>query len=258
MITNLIPKTDSEKRKSFVTPIKKIDLTEEVIKRMKSLLESGELRAGSKLPPERDLAEMLGISRPSLRQALKALSVMGILKAQPGAGTYVTDESLTILSEPLQFLMLLKENLPFTELFEARKILETKMARMAAMRASEEDLKLLEQSLGGMKESLGSPKEFVEHEIRFHQAIIDAAGNTLLSTVMEILYKLLNHYREKAVSVLEDLEEMYECHYRIYDEIAKNNPDGAESAAEQHFVYSEIILREKGLVLGDRPSAGPG
>src|SRR4030095_1167776 len=197
MSSNFLAKTEA--KKSLVTPIKKVDLTEEVIKKMKALLESGDLRAGSKLPPERKRAEMLEISRPSLREALKALSVMGILKAQPGQGTFVTDEFLAILSEPLHFLMLLKENLPFTELFAARTVLETKMARMAAMRASEEDLRAMEQSLGGMKENLDNPKGFVEHEIRFHQAIIDAAGNTLLSTVMEILYKLLHHYLEKAV-----------------------------------------------------------
>src|SRR5439155_11885127 len=128
--------------------------------------------------------------------------------------------------------------------------IKRKMARMDAMRASEEDLSIMEQSLGGMKENLNSPKEFIEHEIKFHQAIIDAAGNTLLSTVTDILYKLLNHYREKAVSVLENLDEMYECHFKIYEEIAKHNPDGAERAADQHFIYSEKVLREKGLVLG--------
>lgn len=257
MSANFLAKAESGSKKSLVTPIKKVDLTEEVIKKMKALLESGDLRAGSKLPPERELAEMLEISRPSLRGALKALSVMGILKAQPGHGTFVTDEFLAILSEPLHFLMLLKENLPFTELFEARTVLETKMARMAAMRASEEDLRAMEQSLAGMKENLDFPQGFVEHEIRFHRAIIDAAGNTLLSTVMEILYKLLNHYREKAVAVLDDLDEMYECHYRIYEEIAKSNPEGAERAADQHFVYSEIKLREKGLVLGSHTGAKP-
>jgi len=107
MRTRLLSKIEPGSRKSLVSPIEKIDLTEEVIKKMKAVLESGELRTGSKLPPERELAEMLRISRPSLRQALKALSVMGILKAQPGYGTSVTDEFLAILSEPLHFLMLL-------------------------------------------------------------------------------------------------------------------------------------------------------
>lgn len=86
--------SEAKDAKLSVSPIKKIDLTEEVIKRMKDLLERGLLRAGSKLPPERELAEMLGISRPSLRQALKALSVMGIIKGRPGHGTYVTDQFL--------------------------------------------------------------------------------------------------------------------------------------------------------------------
>lgn len=257
MAAKLLTKEESGHKKSLVTPIQKVDLTEEVIKKMKALMESGELRSGSKLPSERELAEMLGISRPSLRQALKALSVMGILKSQPGQGTFVTDEFLAILSEPLHFLMLLKDNLPFTELFEARTIIETKMARMAAMRASEEDLRIMEQSLGGMKENLDSPKRFVEHEIRFHQAIIDATGNTLLSTVMGILYKLLNNYREKAASVLDDLDEMYECHYKIFEEISKSDPEGAERAADQHFVYSERKLREKGLVMGNHTDAKP-
>jgi GntR family transcriptional regulator, transcriptional repressor for pyruvate dehydrogenase complex len=110
----------------------------------------------------------------------------GIIKAKPGHGTYVTDEFLAILSEPLQFLMLFKENLPFTELFEGRTIIETKMARLAATRAGEEDLKAMEQRLSDTKRNLDSPKEFVEHELKFHLAVVDAAGNSLLSTVMEI------------------------------------------------------------------------
>jgi GntR family transcriptional repressor for pyruvate dehydrogenase complex len=236
--------------KPLVSRIKKIDLTEEVIKRMKELLERGDLRAGSKLPPERELAEMLGISRPSLRQALKALSVMGIIKGRPGYGTYVTDRFSEILSEPLHFLMLFKENLPFTELFEARAIIETKLASLAASRVTEDDLKLMEQSLKGMKDNLNSPKGFLDHEIRFHKAIIDAAGNSLLSMVMDILYKLLNQYRERAILVLGNgLDAMYERHARIFEEIARNDPDAAEKAADDHFVFSESVMQEKGLVL---------
>src|SRR5205809_1237393 len=123
MRTRLLSKIEPGSRKSLVTPIKKIDLTEEVIKKMKALLESGELRAGSRLPPERELAEMLGISRPSLRTALKALSVMGIIRAKPGAGTYIADSSPEIFSEPMEFMTLIHKT-ETAELFEARRIIE--------------------------------------------------------------------------------------------------------------------------------------
>src|SRR5262249_59129103 len=108
---------------NFITAMEPIDragITELVVQRIKELLEGGELKAGSRLPPERELAEMLNISRPSLRTALKALSVMGIIRAKPGAGTYIAESIPEIFNEPMHFMTLI-HNTGIAELFEARR-----------------------------------------------------------------------------------------------------------------------------------------
>src|SRR5436189_4590698 len=98
-----MPKPHRQHLHTKMLPIDRSGITELVVQRIKELLQQGELKAGSRLPPERELAEMLGISRPSLRTALKALSVMGIIRAKPGAGTYIADSSPEIFSEPMEF-----------------------------------------------------------------------------------------------------------------------------------------------------------
>src|SRR5579862_935969 len=104
-------------------PLKRMDVTQLVVDRLKGLLEQGVLKPGSKLPPEPEMSKLLGISRPSLRQAYKALSILGILRAVPGDGTYISESTSNILSVPLTFLMLMKR-IGLQEIFEFRMMLE--------------------------------------------------------------------------------------------------------------------------------------
>ncbi|MBI1763716.1 MAG: FadR family transcriptional regulator [Acidobacteria bacterium] len=106
-----------------MVPIDRAGITELVVQRIKELLEQGDLKAGSRLPPERELADMLSISRPSLRTALKALSVMGIIRAKPGAGTYIAESLPEVFTEPMRFMTLIN-NTSDEEVFEARLIIE--------------------------------------------------------------------------------------------------------------------------------------
>ncbi|MFN6204713.1 MAG: FadR/GntR family transcriptional regulator, partial [Acidobacteriota bacterium] len=104
---------------SIISSIDRTGITEHVVQQIKELLISGELEAGSRLPPERVLADRLKISRPSLRTALKALSVMGIIRARPGSGTYIAESIPEVFTEPMQFLTLINRTRT-QELFEAR------------------------------------------------------------------------------------------------------------------------------------------
>ena len=136
-----------------LAPIDRSGITELVVQRIKELLQQGELKAGSRLPPERELAEMLSISRPSLRTALKALSVMGIIRAKPGAGTFIAESMPEIFAEPMAFLTLI-HNTETPELFEARRIIETGLVELAAERATSEHLKAIAAEVEGMRKSL--------------------------------------------------------------------------------------------------------
>src|SRR6266480_1134606 len=112
-------------------PIPRIDLTDEVVRRFKLLLEQGKIQPGSRLPPERELATILGISRPSLRHGLKALELMGTIESKRRHGTFVSESAAKVLENPLDFVILLSD-ITFDKVFEVRKIVEMELAALAA------------------------------------------------------------------------------------------------------------------------------
>src|SRR5947209_6242188 len=157
---------------------KEKDLTHTLVAGLKEIISSGELQPGSKLPPERELAKRFGVNRASIRQALKALDVMGIVHQRVGDGTYLTHDASTTLRAPLDFLILV-DGVSIQELFEARRIVEPELAARAAKRRSEKDLEALGSALEAMKIALENDdvEELAENDLRFHEVIWEASGN---------------------------------------------------------------------------------
>jgi len=216
-----------------VEPIDRSGITELVVQRIKELLGRGELKAGSRLPPERELADMLHISRPSLRTALKALSVMGVIHAKPGAGTYIAKSLPEVFTEPMHFMTLIN-NTSVEELFEARLIIEAGLAELAAERATESDIADLIEEVEEMKANTGDPEEFLKHDVRFHQAMARAANNKLMSGVMDTVAELLFHIRRQNVAQAKDLEEAIEWHEKIIAAMRKHDPKRAKETLSGH------------------------
>lgn len=216
-----------------MTPIDRSGITELVVQRIKDLLSRGELKAGSRLPPERELAEMLNISRPSLRTALKALSVMGIIRAKPGAGTYIAESLPEVFTEPMHFMTLIN-NTSIEELFEARRIIEAGLAELAAERAVVEDLDALNREIEGMRETIDDPENYLKHDVRFHQIMAHAANNKLMSGVMDTIAQLLFHIRRQTISNAKDLEEAIDWHRKIVDAIRKHDTKRAKDMLSSH------------------------
>ena len=218
-----------------ILPIDRAGITELVVQRIKELLESGELKAGSRLPPERELADRLSISRPSLRTALKALSVMGIIRAKPGAGTYIADSLPEVFTEPMRFMTLIN-NTSDEELFEARLIIEAGLAELAAERATITDLKTLANELATMRAAVGDAEKFLIHDVRFHQAIARAAGNKVMSGVMDTVAELLYHTRRQTIGGAKDFQDTLEGHLKIIEAIKKRDPKRAKEAITNHLL----------------------
>ena len=216
-----------------MTPIDRSGITELVVQRIKELLTRGELKAGSRLPPERELAEMLNISRPSLRTALKALSVMGIIRAKPGAGTYIAESLPEVFTEPMHFMTLIN-NTSAEELFEARRIIEAGLAELAAKRAQPEDLQALRDEIDGMRASMNDPESFLKHDVRFHQAMARAADNKLMSGVMDTIAHLLYHIRRQSISEARDFEIALKGHVKILEAIDRHDSQKAKEMLSTH------------------------
>ena len=161
-------------------------VTDEAIEKIKAMIVSGQLRAGDRLPKEADLAAELGLSRSSLREAVRALSLMNILDVRQGDGTYVTSLEPTLLLEALSFIVDFHRDATVLELLAVRRILEPAATALAAERATDAEL----EELGKLLDSLGpdpSADELVGNDLEFHRRIVACSGNSVLSSLVETM-----------------------------------------------------------------------
>jgi GntR family transcriptional repressor for pyruvate dehydrogenase complex len=161
-------------------------VTDEAILRIKEMILSGELLPGDRLPPEKELSERLGLSRSSMREAVKALEVIRVLNVRRGDGTYVTSLEPHLLLEAITFVVDLHDDESVLELFAVRRILEPAAASLAAGRATESTIASLRNQVSSVAGS-SSVEELVAHDLGFHATIVEAAGNPYLSTLVESL-----------------------------------------------------------------------
>lgn len=146
----------------------------------------GRLRPGDRLPPEKELSQALGLSRSSLREAVKALELIRVLDVRRGDGTYVTTLEPALLLEAVSFVIDLHQDNSFLEMFEVRRILEPAASVMAIEHLAEGDLAELQTLVDGVDEST-SVENLVAHDLQFHGRIVAASGNAYLSTLLDAL-----------------------------------------------------------------------
>ena len=161
-------------------------VTDEAIGKIKGMLLSGQLRPGERLPPEKELSESLGLSRNSLREAVKALELIRVLDVRRGDGTYVTSLEPRLLLEAVSFVVDLHEDSSVLDLLEVRRILEPAAAALATRRCTSEDLAKLWSLLDEVGPST-SVEELVTHDLKFHGYINVLSGNSYLSSLLESL-----------------------------------------------------------------------
>lgn len=217
---------------------------EEIVVRLRDMIHRGELNAGDRLPPERDLAKLLGVSRPTLRAGIRSLTTVGILQARQGAGTFVAErgESPTLDSSPLKMLSAL-HGFTSDEMFEARLALEMSITGLAAERATSEQMTLMAEEIAGMYASLGSPAQYLLHDMKFHQTIAAASGNRILTSLMNMVAATLFDARSKTVHRAVDLKESAEQHHNIYRALREHDPEGARQAMRDHLLETQRSQR---------------
>ena len=208
-------------------------LTMQVVDHVRALVASGELKPGDRLPPERELARSLKISRSSLRAGIGFLAAMGVLKSRHGAGTFVATGPPALDSSSLTVLGALHGFLPW-QMFEARLAIEAAVAALAAERANTDHLAELSEEVAEMYASMDDPQEYLIHDIRFHRTIARASGNPILGALMETITANLYENRRYTVGNSVDLKESAEMHREIYRAIRSRNPEAARRAMEQH------------------------
>ena len=223
-------------------PVRRETVMEMVAGRIEALVRSGELRSGSRLPPEPKLAAMLRVSRGSLREALKGLVFLGLVRARPGDGTYIQPSLSGVISRHFQWMLLLQE-IKYLELLELRQILEPAAAALAAHRATKDDIEKMRESLAGMRAGFHDPEKFMVNEIAFHECILQAAKNAAIQTTMRMMYDVMAEGRRRVLPLVEDLKRNFDRHERIFNLIQKRDAQGARSEVLQDLRYAESLLR---------------
>lgn len=212
---------------------------EEVVTRLREMIQRGELRSGDRLPPERDLAKLLGVSRPTLRAGIRSLAAVGVLQSRQGAGTFVVDAEgpPSLDSSPLRMMAALR-GFTVAEMFEARRALEMAIAGLAAERATGDQMATMAEEITGMFASLDNPEQYLIHDMHFHQTVASASGNRILTALMNMVATILFDVRRKTVKRAHDLKESAQMHRQIYKAIRERDPEAARNAMREHLMLA--------------------
>src|SRR6476646_7930696 len=232
-------------------------VTDDAIERIRDLIVWGEWGPGTRLPREADLAKQLGLSRNSLREAVRALSVARVLEVRQGDGTYGSSLEAGELLEPTLLATRLLRGRTVLELFEVRRMLEPEAAAMAAQRADAEVIAALKRELDRMVEAGDRVDDLLEADTAFHDVIAGAPGNSVLRALLRSLST--STVRARLWHGLADrdaLDAARDEHTQIYEAIAARDGDLARSAALMHIAHNEAWLRENLAPTDDVPLAG--
>lgn len=205
----------------------------QVVNHVRALIENGTLKPGDKIPPERDLARTLQISRASLRTGIGYLAALGVMKIKHGVGTFVADGPPDFGQDSLSFIGAL-HGFQSWQMFEARILLETGLAALAAERGKDEHFTLLAEEVAEIFASVDNPTEYLIHDVAFHRIIAQASGNPILAAIMETIVSSMYDRRRKTVERSIDLRESAGMHREIYRAIRTRKPADARRLMEQH------------------------
>jgi GntR family transcriptional regulator, transcriptional repressor for pyruvate dehydrogenase complex len=219
-------------------------ITDDAIEKIKGMIVSGELRPGDRLPKEADLAAQLGLSRNSLREAVRALSLVRILDVRQGDGTYVTSLEPKALLEGLSFIVDLHHDATVLEFFEVRRILEPAATALAALRIDLEEVGALRDHLGHVTDG-SSVEDLIDNDLEFHRRIAEAAGNSVLSSLVDTLCGPTIRARVwRGLTQEGALRRTLDEHHAILDALAARQPDVAHALATVHIAGVEQWLRK--------------
>jgi GntR family transcriptional repressor for pyruvate dehydrogenase complex len=219
-----------------------------IVEQIRDLIKEGRLKPGDKLPPEQILAEKFGTSRPSVREALSALEILGITESRGGKGNFIKDNLDTPLYEQ-KYRELEEEESPF-EILEARKAVETEIVSLAAKKATKEDMVSIRESLDKMKSAMTNIPEIMEFDREFHINIAKAAHNSLLFSIITHLAdlqkeKLWINLKEKSWSIPGRPQKYFEEHTEIFNAIKNKDSKSARKRMYDHLADVEKdLLRE--------------
>ncbi len=222
-------------------PVKRTKVYAEIASQISRLIEAGRVKPGDRLPPERDLAEMFGVSRTSVRDAIRVLEMRGLVEPRHGEGTVVKQVPIDAIVSPLADALVSSKNLT-ADLFDMRKMLEPPLARAASLRATSDDLKAMKDILKRQAERVRAGEIAIEEDNAFHYRIATAARNQVVLAVMDLVMELLQESRARSLQGPGRAGKSLDGHRRILFAIRNGDPDLAAEAMRLHIEEIEQVL----------------
>lgn len=231
-------------------PIKSVKISDRVYEQLRDMIYRGELRSGEKLMSERDMAQAFNVGRPTVREAIQKLTEQGLIESRRGVGTFVLGEDTRKNKKPL--LQLLNgQDFTVVDLLEVRLVLESNSAALAARRATEQDVRIIEQSLNRLLDTRYGPERDLDDELSFHMNIAYATKNIVQVHLMKSFYDVLYYGMNLAFPTLikdEKLDELtFDQHATIFKAIENRDPELAAQTMENHIGVLLEMCIQKGL-----------
>ncbi|MGQ4487860.1 FadR family transcriptional regulator [Streptomyces sp. 372A] len=216
-------------------------LAAEVSRRLIDYLMSGEVQPGDRIPSERRLTEMLGVNRPTVREAIKSLGFLGLLEIRQSSGTYFRGTDSDVLYRLFELGLVLGER-GARDMVQARAELEVVVAGLAAQERDESGVALLRARLAAMREC--PDEEFPEADTAFHAALGELAGNTVLRDMLKGMRAMVQHGWVKRTGTVRPRAVAYEDHVPIYEAVARGDSEAAREAMARHMQGASRRLME--------------
>ncbi|MCU1321088.1 MAG: GntR family transcriptional regulator [Acidobacteriaceae bacterium] len=226
-----------------VAVLPRTTLTEAAFEQLISYVVNGTWKAGDRLPPERDLCQQFGIARTSLREALKAMELVGMLDSRVGDGTFVCPRS-EFLCRPLLWAFTGTDHNELKEIMEARTIIEENLAGLAAERGSADEIAQVGLAVQQMRDSIEAGNSILEADMSFHLAVAAAAHNEVLKNAVQLLRNITRQWLFYKVLIPNVAPAVLKKHESIYKAIAARKPNAARTAMRQHLEETmELVIQ---------------
>lgn len=223
-------------------PIKTKKIYEEIVEQIRGLMAEGDLKPGDQLLSERELAERLKVSRASVREALRALEMMGYIEIRSGEGTFVREISLDDFIQPLAMVLTLEKG-SFFHVYEVRRVLESACAYLAAQRATGEEVDKMEAALKEMEQDIHNNLRGDEADTAFHYAVAEATHNPvlfrLMNTISDSVHNSVHTARRKIFETPGNGEKLLAQHRSVLEAIRKRDPIQAREKMKEHLEFAE-------------------
>jgi GntR family transcriptional repressor for pyruvate dehydrogenase complex len=217
----------------LLEPVKRSRIYEHIVEQIRALIREGRWAPGDQIPPERELAERFRVSRTSVREALRALEMQGVIDSRQGGGTFVRTADTEALVPPLA-AAILRGQRQLAEVLEVRELIEPGIAQLAATRASDEHVTELEGLLERQRKCIGEGRPFVDEDTAFHYTLARAADNHILLRLHNVILDLLRESRESYLHVPDRPEMSLRGHEAILMAIKTRDAEAAYRASLAH------------------------